>query len=38
MNMLYDIYSHFNNNDRNIKEIDQKWRKIKMYIIFNYYS
>ena len=33
MNMLYDIYSHFNKNDRNIKEIDQKWRKIKIFII-----
>ena len=28
MNMLYDIYSHFNNNDKNIKEVDKKWCKL----------
>ena len=28
MKMLYDIYYHFNINDKNIKEIDQKWRMI----------
>ena len=34
MNMLYDIYYHFNNNDRNIKEIDEKWCKINnIYIL-----
>ena len=29
MNMLYDIWSHFNENDTNIKDIDDKWRKYK---------
>ena len=27
MNMLYDIWSHFNNNDKSINEIDNRWRK-----------
>ena len=38
MNMLYDIYSHFNNNDRNIEEIDEKWCKINnIYILILQY-
>jgi len=27
MNMLYSIYSHFNNNDKNINYVDEKWCK-----------
>ena len=35
MNMLYDIWSSFNENDKNIKEIDDKWRKYQFYIYMN---
>ena len=43
MKMLYDIWSSFNENDKNIKEIDDKWRKLKfifilIIIFFNKYS
>lgn len=27
MNMLYSIYSHFNNDDKNINDVDEKWCK-----------
>ena len=27
MNMLFDIWNHFNKNDKNINSIDKKWSK-----------
>jgi hypothetical protein len=27
LKMLFDIWSHFNSNDHNIRDIDQKWSK-----------
>ena len=31
MNMLYNIYSHFNKNDKNINDVDKKWCKKQIY-------
>lgn len=33
MNMLFDIYSHYNKNDRNINYVDEKWSKKKIFIL-----
>ena len=30
--MLYDIWFHFNPNDKDIHDIDKKWRKLYLKI------
>ena len=32
--MLFDIWKHFNPNDQEIEEIDEKWCKNKKNIIY----
>ena len=37
--MLFDIWLHFFPNDKDIHEIDKKWRKLKdKFILFHKYS
>lgn len=32
MKMLYDIYYHFNKNDKEIKDVDEKWRMLFLFM------
>ena len=33
MKMLYDFWFHYFPNDKDIKDIDKKWRKLKIIIL-----